>query len=55
MSCSYNIVDCMIVPNSPVSGNINRSSLEMVIIIANFLCLSLCFVLITFIIPGAII
>ena len=55
MSCSYNIVVCMIVPNRPVTGNINRSSLEMVIIIANFLCLSLCFMLIAFIILGAII
>ena len=43
VSCSYNIVVCMIVPNSPVTGNINRSSLEMVIIIANNrFCVSSC-------------
>ena len=43
VSGSYNTVVCMIVPNSPVTGNINRSSLEMVIIIANNrFCVSSC-------------
>ena len=42
VSCSCNTVVCMIVPSSPVTGNINRSSLEMVIIIANHFCVSSC-------------
>ena len=41
-SCSCNAVVCRIVPSCPVTGNSNRSSLEMVIIIANHFCVSSC-------------